>query len=243
MVEEELLPLQIHSRRVGDITVVTCSGRIVLGAEATALHDHVNGLLSYSRDVVLNLGEVDFIDSSGMGTMVRLLGRTQAARGDLKLCNLTSNVASTLALTKINTLFDVHGSEQEAIAAFFRRTRADDATHRSDAKILCVDKSGDVLAYLRGLLQQAGYSAMTAASLPDALILLRVAKPQLMILGADLRSAATQTAEAIRKLCEAIPIIELRSDFSKCDAGEAGSELLEQVRGRVGDRDTPPTAS
>jgi anti-sigma B factor antagonist len=240
------LPLEIHSRRVGDITVVTCKGRIVLGGEATALHEHVNGLLGYTRDIVLNLGDVDFIDSSGMGVLVRLLGRTQAARGDLKLCNLTSNVASILAITRINTLFDTHPSEQEAIAAFFRRAKAADAADRSDAKILCVDKSGDVLAYLRGLLQQAGYSPTTTASLPDALILLRVAKPKLLIVSADLRSANTSTAEAIRKIAETIPIIELRGDFSQCDAGEAGRELLEQVRGHLQDGDgalTPPTAT
>ena len=85
------LPLSLKTRAVGDVTIVQCSGRIVAGPEAESLREHVCGTLQDHRDIILHLGEVAFIDSSGLGMLVRLLTSTRRVSGDLKLCSLRSD--------------------------------------------------------------------------------------------------------------------------------------------------------
>ena len=88
-----------------------------------------------------------------------------------------------------------------------------------------------MLAYIRELLGQAGYGVMTASNLPDALILLQATRPKVVVIGAGLHSAiGTRTAEAFNRLADRFSVVELPADFSSHDAGEAGHQLLEQVR-------------
>ena len=81
-VERAVMRLSLETREVGRVTIVRCKGRIVAGGENEALHAHVAHLLRDRRAIVLHLGEVVFIDSSGLGTMVRSLTSTRQARGD-----------------------------------------------------------------------------------------------------------------------------------------------------------------
>ena len=93
------MPLSVQSRRVGDITVMMCRGRIVEGSESSALQQHV-GVPSQDPCIVLNLCDVDFIDSSGLGLLVRLLTRCRAAGGDLKLCAVPGRIDDRVALAR-----------------------------------------------------------------------------------------------------------------------------------------------
>jgi anti-sigma B factor antagonist len=238
------VPLTLETRQVGAVTIVKCNGRIVLGAEATALLEHVDRMLHDTRDIVLHLEAVDFIDSSGLGVMVRLLTRTQAVHGDLKLCNVSSHAQQALEATRISTLFDAHPTEMDAVAAFYRPGKSANLGNRSGTNILCVDKSVDLLAYLRGLLQQAGYAPLVTGSLHDARILLGAAKPKLLILGAGLRSAqSAQTAEAFKHAIGSLPVIDLPSDFSTTDAATAARQLLEQVQALIGAPEVPSASA
>ena len=133
-------------------------------------------------------------------------------------------------MTRLNTIFESYESEADALAASYQRARAVGESFRK-ADILCVEKSADVLAYVRELLRQAGYDAITTANLVDALTLLTATRPKLVIIGADLRSATnTRAAETFNGLADALSVIELPPDFSSQDAGEAGRQLLDQVR-------------
>ena len=225
------MPLSLQSRRVADITVVKCSGRLVEGNEAAALQQHLEDLLPYDPYIILDLGDVDFIDSSGLGLLVRFLARTRTANGSLKLCAVPDKIGEVLRVTKLGTIFESHESEAEAISAFYRPAKSNTASFRFNTDILCVEKSADALAYIRELLSQAGYGVMTAGNLPDALILLQATRPKVVVVGAELRSAiGTRTAEAFNRLADRLSLVELPADFSSHDAGEAGHKLLEQVR-------------
>jgi anti-sigma B factor antagonist len=103
--------LSLETRDVGRVTVVQCNGRIVAGGESESLREHVAWLLRDRRSIVLHLGEVGFIDSSGLGTIVRTLTSTRQARGDLKLCNVPEHVRKVLQLSHLTKLFDTHESE------------------------------------------------------------------------------------------------------------------------------------
>lgn len=230
------MKLSLNSRHVGEVTVITCGGRIVAGAESASLDDHVNKLLPLNRLIVLHLGEVGFVDSSGIGLLVRLLTRVRTAGGDFKLCNLDPNLVHTLKITNLSTLFETHPSETEAISAIYRRTRRETGEDHPRTAVLCVHESADVLAYLRELLRSAGYHPLTASNPYDALILLKAVAPKLLIHDLNLRDVrATRSSEALRAALQTIPSVALKREFSTSDAAVAARQLLETVRLRLAD--------
>ena len=232
------MPLSLNTREVGKVTIVRCSGRIASG-ETNALHLHVTDLLRDRSEIVLHLGEIVFIDSSGLGMLVRLLTSTRSARGDLKLCQVPEVVHHVLKMTHLITLFDTHESEEQAVLAFYRRQAAPARTPQTGLTVLCVDQSANVLAYLRELLGRAGYHVFTNNSLRDALILMRATRPDLAILGPSLRGAPG--AEQIFRSACAAPVLELGEEFSTLEAGQAASELLEKIRALGGPDARPQT--
>ena len=225
------MALTLESRRIGDVIVSKCHGRIVGGDESAPLLDHVAGQLPHEPYIVLNLEAIEFIDSGGLGLLVRLRSRAQNAGGDVKLCALPPRIAEILRVTKLETVFDVHRSETDALAAFYRDARTTQAPDRLATDILCVAPSVDVIAYLRAVLRQAGHGVMTSDNLPDALMLVRATRPRLIVMSADLRAARnTQAADAFADIASTLRVIELPPDFSHRDAGMAARRLLEQVR-------------
>ena len=125
----------------------------------------------------LTWGEVIFIDSSGLGLLVRLLTSTRSAGGDLKLCQVPENVRKVLKLTNISSLFDAFETEEEGILAFYRRKKAPSRPTPTGITVLCVDQSANMLAYLREVLTRSGYHVLTSNNLRDSLILLRATRP------------------------------------------------------------------
>ena len=100
------------------VLVVDCRGRIVFGEESSLLRDTVKKALSENNRIVLNLGEVNYIDSGGLGTLVELRTSAQNAGGTIKLTSLTKRVGDLLQVTKLLTVFDVYTSESEAVESF-----------------------------------------------------------------------------------------------------------------------------
>jgi anti-sigma B factor antagonist len=113
------MQLKLTKRTVDGILAIECSGRIVLGEESGLLRDEVKKTITDgAKKIVLNLGEVNYIDSSGLGTLVALHTTAQNAGGTIKLANLTKRVGDLLQVTKLLTVFDVHDSEYEALESF-----------------------------------------------------------------------------------------------------------------------------
>jgi len=234
------MPLVLNARGVGEVTVVQCSGRIVAGTEVEALRAHISGALKERNAFVLHLGEIAFIDSSGLGTMVRLLTSIRKSSGDLKLCNVPQAIEKLLQMTNLNRLFEIHESEESAISAFYRRNMTPEETWTSGPPVLCVDQSSDVLAYLRELLKREGHRVHTSSRLPDALILLRAIRPVLLILGPSL-TASPGMREAFERECARVPVVELGQDFSTLDAAEAASRLLKSIQAYLRPRSKLPS--
>jgi anti-sigma B factor antagonist len=113
------MQLKLAKRTVDGIVAFECSGRIVLGEESSLLRDEVKKTVQDGvKRIVLNLGEVNYIDSSGLGTLVSLHTTAQNAGATIKLANLTKRVGDLLQVTKLLTVFDVHNSEYDALEAF-----------------------------------------------------------------------------------------------------------------------------
>jgi len=113
------MQLKLTKRTVDGILVITCSGRLVFGEESSMLREMVKDAIQQgNKRIVLNLGEVNYIDSGGLGTLVALHTTALNAGSTIKLANLTKRVGDLLQVTKLLTVFEVHSSEQEALEAF-----------------------------------------------------------------------------------------------------------------------------
>jgi anti-sigma B factor antagonist len=224
--------LEIQSRIVGDVGVVICSGRIVAGNETQALLEHLAMSLRETPVVVVHLGEVGFIDSSGLGMLVRQLTSARSRGGDLKLCAVPEMLSRTLRLTNLHTIFESYGSEGEAIAASYQRRRSQQGESAEPSRtVLCLDESADVLAYVRELLRRAGYSVVTTRMLADAQVLLKATRPSLVLLGPRMvKVRERNTQELFGQIAPTVPVFVLEEDFSTRDPGEAGVLLLQKVR-------------
>jgi anti-sigma B factor antagonist len=111
--------LKTNIRQVDGVNIVDCSGRITLGEGSVVLRDIVKDLLSKGqKKILLNLGDVNYIDSSGIGELVSAYTTVRNQGGELKLLNLTKKVHDLLQITKLYTVFDVKDDEASAVTAF-----------------------------------------------------------------------------------------------------------------------------
>jgi anti-sigma B factor antagonist len=116
--EETVMQLRMSTRQVDGVMVVDCSGRVLFGEESASLRDTVKKLLAQSPKVVLNLREVNYIDSGGLGTLVSLFTTARNAGGAVKLARLSQRVGNLLQLTKLLTIFEVFDDEEVAAQSF-----------------------------------------------------------------------------------------------------------------------------
>src|SRR4026207_2119437 len=111
--------MQITERSIGDVMVLDLKGKITLGEGDELLKDKVNSLINQGqRKIVLNLGEVPYLDSAGLGEVVRAYTTVSREGGSLKLLNLTKRITDLLSITKLLTVFETFESENEAVRRF-----------------------------------------------------------------------------------------------------------------------------
>jgi anti-sigma B factor antagonist len=117
--EENTVALKMTNREVDGVSVVALDGRIVLGEESNALREKVKSLIAEGKTkVVLNMANITFIDSAGLGTLVAAHHSAKSQGAALKLAHLGSKFQEVLQITKLLTVFDVYNSEAEAVASF-----------------------------------------------------------------------------------------------------------------------------
>ncbi len=113
------MSVKLNSRQVGDVSVVDVAGRITLGEGSSALRDALRDMVAKNhKKILLNLGDVSYIDSSGIGELVSGFTSVTNSGGQLKLLGLTKRVKDLLQITKLYTVFDVHEDESSAIRSF-----------------------------------------------------------------------------------------------------------------------------
>ena len=114
--------MELEERHVGDVVVLDLSGQLTLTADGSErLKDKINSLLQQGlRDIVVNLGEVTYIDSGGLGQLVASFTRVTRQDGSLKLLNLGKQSKSLLSMTKLLMVFDTYDNEEAAVQSFGR---------------------------------------------------------------------------------------------------------------------------
>lgn len=113
------MSIQLTTRQVGDVSVIDVAGRITLGEGASTLRDSIRDLLGKgNKKILLNLGDVSYIDSSGIGELVSAFTTVTNQGGRLKLLGLTKRVKDLLQITKLYTVFEVYDDEATAVRSF-----------------------------------------------------------------------------------------------------------------------------
>jgi anti-sigma B factor antagonist len=113
------MSVKLNAREVDGVTVIDVSGKITLGEGSSVIRDAVHELTAAGKKkILLNLGDVTYIDSSGIGELVAGFASVTAAGGTLKLLSLTKRVKDLLQITKLYTVFDVHEDEKHAVHSF-----------------------------------------------------------------------------------------------------------------------------
>jgi anti-sigma B factor antagonist len=113
------MSVQLTTRQVGDVTVIDAAGRITLGDGSSAFRDLIKDMVGKgNKKILLNLGEVSYIDSSGIGELVSAYTTVSNSGGELKLLNLNKRVKDLLQITKLYTVFQVHEDEAAGVRSF-----------------------------------------------------------------------------------------------------------------------------
>lgn len=113
------MALKTTTREVDGVTVVALDGRIVLGEESNALREKVKSLVAEGKKkIVLNMANISFIDSAGLGTLVAAHHSAKGQGASLRLCHLGAKFSEVLQITKLMTIFEVYNTEAEAVASF-----------------------------------------------------------------------------------------------------------------------------
>ena len=111
--------MQIDERATGDVKILDMKGRVTLGEGDELLKDKINSLLNQGhRKIILNLADVPYIDSAGLGEIVRTYTTVSRQGGSLKLLNLTKRITDLLSITKLLTVFETFESEDDAVRSF-----------------------------------------------------------------------------------------------------------------------------
>ena len=113
------MSIRVDNRQVGDVQVIAVSGRITIGEGSSALRQTVQDLVQRKQlKILLNLGEVPYIDSSGIGELVSAYSAVTKSGGQFKLSNLTKRVKDLLKISRHDMLFDIHEEEAAAVKSF-----------------------------------------------------------------------------------------------------------------------------
>ena len=113
------MDLKMHTREMKDIVIIDLSGRITMGEPCRAIRDEIHDVLGQGTNkIVLNLGEVSYIDSAGLGELTSAYTSVKNRDGALKLVNLTKRVHDLMQITKLYTVFDVFDDEKKALASY-----------------------------------------------------------------------------------------------------------------------------
>src|ERR1700728_4402495 len=156
------MQLRLESRPVGEVLITQCHGRIVTGNEVFTLHAQVADAIDKYGDVVLQLDQIEFVDSSGLGALMRLVQAARAKGGDLKLSGVPPKVRRVLQLTNLLAQFETYETVEEAITAAYLGSRySRGKTGDARPPLLCAYGSTDVCTFMRGVLCSAGYNALT----------------------------------------------------------------------------------
>ena len=226
------MSLALESRHCGSVFVVRCAGRIVIGDESAVLEAALKRGLREFALVTVDVAEVDRVDSSGMGLLVRFLWHTRTRGGDLRLSAPSPFVTKLLEMTKLSKVFRIYPTEEAAIVSFLKDTAVTpEESVNVGPRVLFIDPSPDTCAFVRALLARHGYRVLSTGLMGDAKILLTASTLDIIVLGPDCGALSAPAAvNVLQQLAPSAKMVVLESEFKSRPADEAGIALLERIQ-------------
>jgi anti-anti-sigma factor len=220
--------LSLKSRYVGNVYVIQCTGRVVLGEEVKALETALEvGEREFTRFVV-NLSEVTRLDSIAMGLLVRYAERMNKRGGGLRLGAPPPFFVNLLNMTKLSDLLRSYPTEEEAILSFLKQPSSEDAQGKSGPRVLVVDESADLCVFVRTVLVQQGFDVKSTCSFRDAKTLLGVDEVDYIVVGPGNPQLSSETIlNTLTVMAPKAKALRLDPDFRIRDAREATNALLQ----------------
>jgi anti-anti-sigma factor len=220
--------LSLKSRFVGNVYVIECVGRVVLGEEVKALEAALEtGEREFTR-IVLNLAGVNRLDSIAMGLLVRFAERLGKRGGGLRLATPPPFVTNLLNMTKLSGMLPGYPTEEEAILSFLKQGSGGEAEEKRGPRVLVFDESADLCVFVRTVLVGRGYDVRSTCSFHDARILLGVDGVDYIVVGPSTPQLSAETVvESLTALSPGAKTLRLAADFKIRDAREATDTLLE----------------
>ncbi len=219
--------LSLSSRFVGNVYIIRCAGRVVLGEEVKALEAALETGTREFNKVVLDLSEVNRLDSIAMGLLVRYAERLGKAGGGLRLAAAAPFVVNLLNMTKLSTILPSYATEEEAIVSFLKQRPAQETQQRQGRRVIVVDESADLCTFVRTVLTQHGYDVKSTCSFRDARILLGVDSVEYILVGPGNPQLSAETMlKTLTGLAPRAKALQLDADFKIRDAHEATDALL-----------------
>ena len=225
------MQLRLEIRPIGEVAIAQCQGRLIGGNEVFTLHKQIGDAIEKYGDVVLQMENIEFADSSGIGAMMRLVQAARAKGGDLKLCGLTPKIRKVLELTHLLGQFEVYDSIEEAITAAYLGSRySRGKTGDARPRVVCVYASLDVCVFLREILCGAGFNALATTAIDDSPILLKATKAKLVVMSSRIQVVRGRPVrQAFQEIVPDVQILALDGNFAAQDPGEAAEKLLKDV--------------
>ena len=226
------MSLSVDGRACGKVYVIQCMGRIVTGEEATTLQAALNRAVMEFRHIVLDVSETTRLDSNGMGLLVRFLSHTRNRGGDLRLAAPQPFLRTLLDVTKLSSIFRVYDSDEEAIVSFLKEPLELRATPKGVGPlVLFVDRSPDLCAFVRTLLDHHGYVVVSTCRMRDARILLKASNVEYIVLGPDCAELASDNVvDSLKLLAPQAVTVQLERGFELGDPEGASQALLRRMR-------------
>jgi anti-anti-sigma factor len=199
--------LNISITFIADKARVVCSGRIVAGKEVEELALALSRALLEVQTIELDLRDVSFLDSAGIGVLVRMLVHARIHGNHLKIAALSAPVRKTLEITNLLSQFKTGGQEEQLPEGM---------------RVLFVHRSLEVCTFVDALLRQRGAHPQTCASIYDARLLAEAFRIDLVIVPAELDSSSLSE--------KGLKVLKLEKDFFSARAEDAGESLIERLK-------------
>jgi anti-anti-sigma factor len=220
------MSLVLSSRHLGNVYIIHCKGRIAMGDEVKALEAELRFATREFTRLVLNVAEVDRLDSMGIGLLVRNVTNLHKAGGDIRLAAPPPFIVKLLNLANLSKFLRVYDTEEEAILSFLER-QPTQHVEKHGTRVLFFDQSPDLCAFVRAVLTQHGFDVKWTCNFGDAKILLRVENVEYILVGPGTPQLPPETSlRSLHAIAPKTPALHLPHDFKVQDAHLATEVLL-----------------
>jgi len=221
------MPLRLNPRHLGNVYVLQCHGRIALGDEAKAMGAALEFATREFSRLVLNMSGVERLDSTGIGLLVRYATNLRKRSGDLRLADPPPFLTTLLNLANLSTYLQIFPTEEEAILSFLKQRAAEKTRAKTGPRVVIVDQSPDLCAFVRTVLTQHGFDVQSTYSYRDARIMLKVQPADFILVGPGTGQLSNDfVVKTLQTSAPGTTTLALGEDFHYRDAHEATETLL-----------------